>query len=65
LEKPTKMRIDPEHHTAHMAVYVKPTGRLTRAYMALIAPCRWWIVYPALIRTVARVWDEPRVDPDD
>ncbi len=44
------------HYRGEMAVYVKPRGRLGRAYMAFIKPFRHWIVYPALIRQVERRW---------
>jgi hypothetical protein len=40
----------------HMAVYVKPRGRLGRAYMAFIKPFRYLVVYPALERQLARRW---------
>jgi len=40
-----------------MGVYVKPRGRFGTAYMALIAPFRHLIVYPALMRQIARAWD--------
>lgn len=39
-----------------MGVYVKPKGPLGHAYMAAIAPFRHWIVYPAMMRAVAREW---------
>lgn len=39
-----------------MAVYVKPRGAFGRAYMALIKPFRYWIVYPALMRQMERAW---------
>lgn len=42
---------------ARMAVYVKPRGALGRAYMALIKPFRYWVVYPALMRQVERAWE--------
>jgi len=41
---------------AEMAVYVKPRGLLGRAYMELIKPFRYLIVYPALMRQVERTW---------
>ena len=41
-----------------MAVYVCPRGRFGGGYMALIAPFRHRIVYPALMRYIERVWDE-------
>jgi hypothetical protein len=39
-----------------LAVYVKPRGRFGEAYMALIKPFRYWIVYPALERQIERQW---------
>ncbi len=40
-----------------MAVYVKPRGALGKAYMAFIKPFRHAIVYPALMRQIAKTWD--------
>jgi hypothetical protein len=40
-----------------MAVYVKPRGAFGRAYMALIKPFRYWVVYPALMRQMERAWE--------
>jgi hypothetical protein len=40
-----------------MAVYVKPRGAFGRAYMALIKPFRYVIVYPALMRQFEWAWD--------
>jgi hypothetical protein len=42
-------------YQGQLAVYVKPRGRLGRAYLAFIAPFRHWIVYPALLRQIERV----------
>jgi hypothetical protein len=39
-----------------MAVYVKPRGALGEAYMKLIKPFRYLIVYPALMRQIERTW---------
>lgn len=39
-----------------MAVYAKARGWLGRLYMALIAPFRHWIVYPAMMRWMKRRW---------
>ncbi len=39
-----------------MGVHVKPKGIFGQAYMAAIAPFRHWIVYPAMMRAVAREW---------
>ena len=39
-----------------MAILVKPNGRLGRVYMALIAPFRYLIVYPAITRQWERAW---------
>ncbi len=43
-------------YEGQMAVYVKPRGRLGKAYMALIAPFRHLIVYPAMMRQIGRAW---------
>jgi hypothetical protein len=45
-----------DRYGGQMAVYVKPRGRLGKGYMALIAPFRHWIVYPALLRQLERQW---------
>ncbi|MCH0540212.1 DUF2867 domain-containing protein [Streptomyces sp. MUM 203J] len=48
-----------------MAVLVKPNGRFGRLYMALIAPFRYLIVYPALTRQWEQAWRErARVPPE-
>jgi hypothetical protein len=43
-------------YQGQMAVYVKPRGPLGKRYMALIAPFRHWVVYPALMRQIERAW---------
>ena len=40
-----------------MAVYVKPNGLLGNAYMAAIRPFRYLIVYPPMLRDMARRWE--------
>lgn len=45
-------------YQAQMAVYVKTNGWLGEAYMALIKPFRYLIVYPALMRQTDRMWNE-------
>jgi hypothetical protein len=45
-------------YLAYWAIYVKPVNRLTRVYMAAIAPFRHMLVYPAIIRMVERAWAE-------
>jgi hypothetical protein len=47
-------------YQGQMAVYVKPRGVFGKGYMALIKPFRYWIVYPALMRQVERMWNEGR-----
>ncbi len=44
-------------YEGRMAVYVKPRGPFGKAYMALIKPFRYWIVYPALMKQMERMWD--------
>jgi hypothetical protein len=39
-----------------LAVYVKPRGRLGRAYLAFIKPFRLLLVYPAMMRHLDRRW---------
>jgi hypothetical protein len=46
-------------YQGQMAVYVKPRGLFGQAYMALIKPFRYWIVYPALMRQFERGWQTP------
>lgn len=43
-------------YEGRMAVYVKPRGAFGRAYMTLIKPFRYWVVYPALMRQMERAW---------
>jgi hypothetical protein len=50
------------HCEGRMAVYVKPRGAFGRAYMALIKPFRYWVVYPALMRQIERAWDSREMD---
>ncbi len=44
-------------YQGQMGVYVKPRGSLGGAYMALIAPFRHRVVYPALMRQIERAWN--------
>ncbi len=44
-------------YQGQMAVYVKHRGSFGRAYMGLIKPFRYWIVYPALMRQTRRMWN--------
>jgi Protein of unknown function (DUF2867) len=44
-------------YEGQMAVYVKPRGLFGKAYMELIKPFRYWIVYPALMRQTERTWN--------
>ncbi|MBC7279713.1 MAG: DUF2867 domain-containing protein [Nocardioides sp.] len=50
----------PDGFSAQMSVLVRPNGRFGEAYMALIKPFRYAIVYPALLRTVGKRWDTAR-----
>jgi len=43
-----------------MAIYIKSRGRLSNAYMALIKPFRYAVVYPALIKHLMRSWEALR-----
>jgi hypothetical protein len=46
-----------------MAILVKPNGRFGRVYMALIAPFRYLIVYPAITRQWERAWRDRELPP--
>ncbi|MBV1862551.1 MAG: DUF2867 domain-containing protein [Nannocystaceae bacterium] len=48
--------------TGRMGVYVKTRGWLGPVYMAAIAPFRHWIVYPAMLRRIGRLWAERNPD---
>ena len=48
---------DGDNYQGQMAVYVKPRGRFGRLYLMAIEPFRQLIVYPALMRQMARRWD--------
>jgi hypothetical protein len=41
-----------------MAILVKPNGALGTAYMALIKPFRKLIIYPAILRSIERRWQD-------
>ncbi len=52
-------------YRGQMGIYVKPRGRLGPLYMALIAPFRHYVVYPALMRRIDRSWkarDQSRME---
>lgn len=44
--------------TAQMTVYVKPKGFFSKAYMLIILPFRWYIVYPAMLNTIKKQWEQ-------
>lgn len=54
---------DAGRYRAHLAVYVKPRGKLGWAYMRLIDPFRHLVVYPALLRRIGRAWAARRTAP--
>jgi Protein of unknown function (DUF2867) len=43
-------------YRGQMAVLVKPNGLLGSLYMTMIKPFRYMIIYPALMREIARDW---------
>lgn len=47
-------------YRGQMGVYVKPRGWFGPLYMALIAPFRHWVVYPALMKRIGRAWQARR-----
>jgi hypothetical protein len=56
----TWVELDEGLYQGRMAVYVKPRGAFGRAYMALIKPFRYWVVYPAMMSQIERMWDARR-----
>jgi hypothetical protein len=52
------IRPTPGGYLAYVGVFVKPVHRLSRLYMSAIAPFRYLLVYPALLRKVQRGWAE-------
>jgi hypothetical protein len=50
-------------YQGQMGVYVKPRGSFGAAYMALIAPFRHLVVYPALMSQVGRAWNARMAQP--
>jgi len=48
----------PNAYRFYFGVYVQSVGRLTPVYMALIDPFRKLIVYPSLLRSVRRTWNQ-------
>ena len=49
----------PDGYHLQMAVLVKPNGWFGRAYMGLIKPFRYLVVYPSLTRSWARAMQAP------
>jgi hypothetical protein len=43
-------------YQGQLAIYVKPRGLFGEAYMALIRPFRYLVVYPALMRQIEKAW---------
>jgi uncharacterized protein DUF2867 len=48
-------------YRGQMAVLVKPNGLFGVAYMAAIAPFRYLVVYPQMLRDIERRWQRARV----
>lgn len=45
-------------YTAQMTVYVKTKGFLSKVYMMAILPFRWYIVYPTMLNTIKKQWEQ-------
>src|SRR5262249_7936150 len=52
------LRQAPGGYMAYLGIFVRPVHRFTSVYMAVIAPFRRLIVYPAIIRKMQSVWAE-------
>ena len=61
----------PGGYRLYWAIYVRPVGRITAWYMALIDPFRRFVVYPATLRYIRSAWadsvgsDSPRTNMAD
>lgn len=53
-----RVPLDESTFTIQMTIYVKPKGIFGKAYMLLIKPFRWLIVYPTLMRVIRKQWEE-------
>ena len=49
--------VEDQEANAQMTIYVKPNGLFGQVYMLIIKPFRHWIVYPALLKLLARQWN--------
>lgn len=50
-------------HHGQMAVLAKPNGRFGTAYMAAITPFRHLVVYPSLMQSIGRRWQDNPTHP--
>jgi hypothetical protein len=48
----------PHAYRFYFGIYVRKVSRFTPVYMTLIDPFRKFIIYPSLLRTVRRTWDQ-------
>ena len=51
----------PSGYRLYWAIYVRPVGRITAAYMRLIDPFRRLVVYPAILRRIHKAWTRDAV----
>lgn len=51
-----RVPLNENQFTVQMTIYVKPKGAFGNIYMMLIKPFRHWIVYPALLKMIAKLW---------
>lgn len=49
---------DERFYRLYLGVFVRNVNRFTPLYMAAIAPFRHWIVYPAILNTLRKKWDD-------
>jgi len=48
--------LDAGRYQGYLSVYAKPRGMFGHAYLALISPFRHGLVYPAMMKSIARAW---------
>ncbi|MEQ8302079.1 MAG: DUF2867 domain-containing protein [Cyclobacteriaceae bacterium] len=54
----SRVPLEANKYSIHMAVYVRPKGIFGRVYMLLIKPFRHYIVYPALMKSASERWGQ-------
>lgn len=55
-----KIALDNDTYTIDLTVYVKPKGMFGRIYMKIIQLPRHLIIYPLMLKTIAKAWNQTK-----